>query len=104
MFAGDDHEQYSAQLNKMTVANLTNAKRGYVLTQRGLAYKQQRKYEQAAADFEAAAELLLPGDEAFYTAELENGTFHHLRGDFNKAEEHFKAALKEKPHSLFAKV
>jgi tetratricopeptide (TPR) repeat protein len=71
---------------------------------RALAKNAKQDYEGAAIDFDSSLQYLRPGNEGYYISQLSNGTFHHLRGNFSKAEDCFKHALKENPSSIFAQV
>ncbi|KAG7398290.1 Mitochondrial import receptor subunit TOM70 [Phytophthora boehmeriae] len=97
-------EEYTTELNTLTGGDDTRQQRASLLTKRGLALKTEKDYDLAAMDLDAACELLQPDDEAYYTAQIENGTYHHLRGEFERARKCFEHALAAKPHSIFAKI
>lgn len=96
--------EYTAELNALGDSADVQTQRGELLTLRALAYKNEKDYESASADLSAAVELLQQGDVAYYTAQIESGTFHHLRGDFAVAQTCFMNALAAKPQSIFAKI
>lgn len=96
--------EYTTELNVLGDSADFREKRGELLTKRALAFKKEREYDNASKDFDAASALVQLGDDAFYTAQVENGTFHHLRGDFAVAQECFEKALAAKPQSIFAKI
>ncbi|KAI9908192.1 hypothetical protein PsorP6_004809 [Peronosclerospora sorghi] len=97
-------EEYTMELDALEDGDNSQTLRGLLLTKRGLALKKEKDYDMAAKDLDAACKLVQPEDEAFYTAQIENGTYHHLRGDFELARKSFEAALSAKPHSIFAKI
>lgn len=97
--------EYTSELNALGEdAAATQTARGELLTKRALAYKKEKNYEAASADLDAAVQLVQKGDAAYYTAQIESGTFHHLRGDFAVAKTCFENALAAKPASIFAKI
>ncbi|GAB9466144.1 Mitochondrial import receptor subunit tom70 [Globisporangium polare] len=96
--------EYTSELNALGDSADVRAKRGELLTKRALAYKKEHDYDNASKDFDAALALVQEGDDAFYTAQIESGTFHHLRGDFEVAKTCFEHALSAKPQSIFAKI
>ncbi|KAJ0404503.1 hypothetical protein ATCC90586_007760 [Pythium insidiosum] len=102
--ADETVEEYTAQLTALGESDDVRRERGELLTKRALAHKNAKQYELAAADFEAALALVQPGDDAYYTANVEGGTYFHLRGEFEMAQTCFEAALKAKPQSLYAKI
>lgn len=97
-------EEYTHELEVVGEEVEVREQRGELLTKRGLALKQRKAYDEAAKDLKAACKLLEKGDTAFYTAQIENGTYHHLRGEFAQAKKCFENALAVKPHSVFAKI
>lgn len=99
-----EYTRLLAALSDKSSDDTYETQRGELLTRRALAYKQEKDYERASADLDAAVALVQPGDAAFYTAQLESGTFHHLRGDFAVAQTCFERALAAKPQSIFAKI
>nr|CCA18904.1 mitochondrial import receptor subunit TOM70 putative [Albugo laibachii Nc14] len=101
----DVHPMKSSNYYTGSISSLTEGnedKLGELLTCRGLVYKKERKYAQASKDFNQGCQVLKPGMRAYYTAQIESGLFHHLKGDFETAKACFEAALKEKPDSLFS--
>ncbi|TMW60375.1 hypothetical protein Poli38472_000417 [Pythium oligandrum] len=104
LVADESVEFYSEKLYALGENDETRRERGELLTKRALARKEVKQYEEAAADCEAALALVQPGEDAYYTANVEGGTYYHLRGEFENAQTCFEAALKVKPHSLFAKI
>uniref|UniRef100_A0AAV1VFZ4 Mitochondrial import receptor subunit TOM70 n=1 Tax=Peronospora matthiolae TaxID=2874970 RepID=A0AAV1VFZ4_9STRA len=98
-------EEYTAELEALGTADEdSRAQRGLLLTKRGLALKKERDYDMAAKDLAAACKLVRFEEEAYYTAQIENGTYHHLRGEFELARKSFEQALAAKPYSVFAKI
>lgn len=97
-------DEYTTELEALEAGDETRQQRGLLLTKRGLALKKEKDYDMAAKDLDAACKLVQPGDEAYYTAQIENGTYHHLRGEFELARTSFEKALAAKPHSIFAKI
>ncbi|KAF1330447.1 Mitochondrial import receptor subunit tom70, partial [Globisporangium splendens] len=96
--------EYTLELNALGDAAESAQKRGELLTKRALAFKKEKEYEKAAKDLETALPLVQLGDNAYYTAQIESGTFYHLRGEFEIAKTCFEHALKAKPQSIFAKI
>uniref|UniRef100_A0AAV1UWJ6 Mitochondrial import receptor subunit TOM70 n=1 Tax=Peronospora matthiolae TaxID=2874970 RepID=A0AAV1UWJ6_9STRA len=98
-------EEYTAELEALGTADEdSRSQRCLLLTKRGLALKKEKDYDMAAKDLAAACKIVRPEDKAYYTAQIENGTYHHLRGEFELARKSFKKALDAKPHSIFAKI
>lgn len=97
-------KEYTIELESIPAGSDTCHQRGLLLTKRGLALKKEKDYDMAAKDLEAACKLVRSEDEAYYTAQIENGTYHHLRGEFEYARKAFEEALAVKPHSIFAKI
>ncbi|DAZ93744.1 TPA: hypothetical protein N0F65_007370 [Lagenidium giganteum] len=95
---------YTVELEKLGKSDAVRAARGELLVKRALAFKQETEYDEAATDLEQALSLLAPSDLAYYTANVECGTYFHLRGEFEKAKACFEAALSVKPSSIFAKI
>lgn len=93
-------DHYTESISSQTDATADTL--GELLTCRGLVHKKERKYAQASQDFSEACKILKPGMKAYYTAQIESGLFHHLKGDFETAKTCFEAALEEKPNSLFS--
>lgn len=104
MKADKSIDEYTLELNALGDDSSVPRQRGELLTKRALAHKAAKKYDEASTDFEAALALVQPGDDAYYTANVEGGTYFHLRGEFEQAQICFEAALKAKPQSLFAKI
>ncbi|KAG2762787.1 hypothetical protein PC129_g4132 [Phytophthora cactorum] len=102
--ANKSSEEYTTELQALEAGDDTRQQRGLLLTKRGLALKKEKDYDMAAKDLDAACKLVQPEDEAYYTAQIENGTYHHLRGEFELARKSFEEALTAKPHSIFAKI
>lgn len=97
-------EEYTSELEALDTNESTRYQRGLLLTKRGLALKKVKNYDLAAKDLDAACKLVDPENEAYYTAQIENGTFYHLRGEFDVARNAFEKALAVKPYSIFAKI
>ncbi|CEG43795.1 Translocase of outer mitochondrial membrane complex, subunit TOM70/TOM72 [Plasmopara halstedii] len=104
ILAEKSSKEYTAELESIADEGDYRRQRGLLLTKRGLSLKKEKEYDMAAKDFDAACKLVQFDDEAFYTAQIENGTYHHLRGEFEFARESFEKALASKPHSIFAKI
>lgn len=83
--ADKSSEEYTIELEALGDGDDTLSQRGLLLTKRGLALKKENDYDMAAKDLDAACKIVQPGDEAYYTAQIENGTFYHLRGEFELA-------------------
>ncbi|CAI5712325.1 unnamed protein product [Peronospora destructor] len=102
--ADKSSEEYTIELEALEAEDDVRAQRSLLLTKRGLALKKEKDYDMAAKDLDAACKIVQPEDEAYYTAQIENGTYHHLRGEFELARKSFEEALAAKPHSIFAKI
>jgi tetratricopeptide (TPR) repeat protein len=95
---------YTVEINSLNAPDHSSPQKGLLLVKRALAKNAKQDYEGAAIDFDSSLQYLRPGNEGYYISQLSNGTFHHLRGNFSKAEDCFKHALKENPSSIFAQV
>ncbi|CAI5727143.1 unnamed protein product [Peronospora effusa] len=102
--ADKSSEECTIELEALETGDDVRAQRSLLLTKRGLALKKEKDYDMAAKDLDAACRIGQPEDEAYYTAQIENGTYHHLRGEFELARKSFEKALAAKPHSIFAKI
>jgi import receptor subunit TOM70 len=104
LVATKSSDEYASELAALGKGKNTREKRGELMTLRALALKQEKQYDAAAKEFDAACKVVNSEDAAFYTAQIENGTYHHLRGEFELAKQCFEAALEKKPQSIFAKI
>ncbi|RLN96078.1 hypothetical protein BBJ28_00005057 [Nothophytophthora sp. Chile5] len=97
-------EEYATEFEALGQGDDSREKCGEVLTKRSLALKKEKDYDSAAREMNAACSFVQRGDVAYYTAQIENGTYHHLRGEFELAQQCFEEALVAKPRSIFAKI
>lgn len=80
------------------------SQRGTLLYSRGLIYKRSEKYQLAAVDFQASIKWLQPSDSYYAQAQLEHGTFLHLKRQFDAAEKAYQLCLAKDPENLFALI